>query len=188
MGGERMFFRELETERLFLRNISPADREFVFAQFSDAMVNRYLFDAEPLAELREADELIGFYTQPEPRRWHRWVLVRKADGRKLGTCGFHGWEIASGCCEVGYDLRPDFWGHGYMREAMRALLRFARNDMNLRQLRAMISVENAASGKLAESLGFAFSGEMRQEIFRGREYPHRVYTLCLEPEQADPAP
>ena len=63
-----MLFHEIETERLRLKNISFEDREFMSKQFSDDSVNKYLFDAEPLNNLKEADELIDFYLQPEPRR------------------------------------------------------------------------------------------------------------------------
>jgi ribosomal-protein-alanine N-acetyltransferase len=53
-----MFYQELETERLTLKNIAPADREFIFAQFSNDKVNEYLYDAEPLTDIAGADEII----------------------------------------------------------------------------------------------------------------------------------
>lgn len=62
-----MLFKNIETKRLILKNISTDDREFIFNQFSNDMVNRYLFDAEPLINIEDADELINFYIQPEPR-------------------------------------------------------------------------------------------------------------------------
>lgn len=65
-----MFFQEIETERLLLKNISFDDRDFMLKEFSDDAVNRYLFDVEPLSNLEEADELINFYLQPEPRAQH----------------------------------------------------------------------------------------------------------------------
>ena len=82
-------FKELETEWLWLKNICYEDVEFIFEQFSNDDINRYLYDAEPMKELFEAQELIDFYTVSEPRYQHRWILVRKSDGVKLGTCGFH---------------------------------------------------------------------------------------------------
>ena len=82
-------FKEIETERLWLKNISDEDIEFIFEQFSNDDINRYLYDAEPMKEVSEAQELIDFYTVSEPRNQHRWILVRKSDGVKLGTCGFH---------------------------------------------------------------------------------------------------
>lgn len=40
-------FKVLETNRLILKNLDYEDRDFLFSQFSDESVNRYLFDAEP---------------------------------------------------------------------------------------------------------------------------------------------
>lgn len=61
-----MLFNDIETEKLFLKNISTDDRDFIFSQFSDNVVNRYLFDTEPLTDVEGADEIINFYIQPEP--------------------------------------------------------------------------------------------------------------------------
>lgn len=80
-----MFCKELETDRLMLKNISSEDRIFIFNQFSNDKINRYLFDAEPLVNLQGADEIINFYIQPEPRSQHHWILVKKDDGVKIGT-------------------------------------------------------------------------------------------------------
>jgi len=70
-----MLFKGLETDRLILKNISPEDNEFIYTLFSNDQLNKYLFDAEPLANIQEVNEIIGFYTQEEPREQHRWVLV-----------------------------------------------------------------------------------------------------------------
>ncbi len=175
-----MLFRELETERTYLKNISAADREFLYRHFSHAAVNTYLFDAEPPANLNEADAIIALYTAPEPRTLHRWILARKEDGVKLGTCGFHCWEKTESCCDVGYDLFPEYWGNGYMHEALREILRFARTDMSIKKIHACIYPDNHASIRLAEKNGFIFSGAMKDEIFRGKRYPHMMFTLdCI---------
>ena len=171
------FFRELETCRLKLINISLEDREFIYQLFSDDTVNRYLFDAEPVIDISEADEIIKFYLQPEPREQHRWVLNRKADGVKLGTCGFHCWDKARRCCDIGYDLLPEHWGNGYMNEAIQAILEFAKTEMEIRHIQACIYPDNQASIRLANKHGFLFSGIMKDEIFRGKAYPHKVLTL-----------
>ena len=172
-----MSFRELETDRLFLKNVSRNDREFLLAQFSNGEVNRYLFDAEPLADVSGADGIIDFYVQPEPRAQHRWILIRKDGGARIGTCGFHCWDRSRGRCEIGYDLFPDYWGRGYMTEALKAICSFAVSDMKVRSIGAAIYVGNGRSVRLAERLGFVSTGEARDEIFRGERYRHLIYTL-----------
>ncbi|SHK26186.1 ribosomal-protein-alanine N-acetyltransferase [Clostridium cavendishii DSM 21758] len=173
-----MFFYDIETERLFLKNISMDDREFIFRQFSDDVVNRYLFDTEPLTDVEGADEIIGFYIQPEPRLQHRWIIVRKADGIKMGTCGFHCWNHEEGKVEIGYDLKEEFWGNGYMQEAMKEVITFAIKNMSIKEINACIFIDNKRSSHLVENLGFVLSGS-RYELFRCKEYLHNIYSLKL---------
>lgn len=173
-----MFYTDLDTERLFLKNISEEDREFIFSQFSDKDVTRYLFDEEPLTDMEGADEIVRVYLQPEPRPRHRWILIRKSDGAKLGTCGFHNWYPEQGKVEVGYDLKEEFQGMGYMQEAMKAIIAFATDRMQVKEICAIIYVENHKSIHLAEKLGFVVSGSTK-EVFRGKDYPHHRYSLYL---------
>lgn len=176
LGEENMFFNDIETERLILKNISMEDREFIFSQFSDNEVNRYLFDAEPLTNLEEADEIIRFYTQKEPRAQHRWIIVRKSDGVKIGTCGFHCWNHKECKVEVGYDLKEEFWGNGYMLESMKTIIEFAKDKMHIKEITACIYVENLRSIHLVEKFDFALSGSS-YEVFRGKKYLHNRYML-----------
>jgi len=179
-----VFFTPLETQRLLLKNISAEDREFIFAQFSNGEVNQYLYDEEPLQSIEGADDIINSFTGEEPRTRHRWVLVRKQDGAKMGTCGFHCWKPSAGTAEVGYDLYPDFWGHGYMVEAMQAALRFAEDQMRILRIDAEIYPDNLRSVALAERLGFEFFGETRTLVFRGNPYLHRVYSRVMKSGEA----
>lgn len=173
-----MLFVDIETTRLHLQNISMEDRDFIYSKFSDDAVNRYLFDAKPMSDVNEADELIRFYLQPEPRAQHRWILTRKTDGVKMGTCGFHCWNRKDGSVEVGYDLKQEFWGQGYVSEAMMAIIAFAMESLDVKTISACISVDNQKSIRVVEKLGFMPTGLEMLE-FRGIEYPHRRYVLTL---------
>jgi len=79
-------------------------------QFSDCEVCRFLVDAEPFKSMDEAEERINWYMHPEPRDHHRWVIIRKADGAFIGTCGYHNWDKNNNICEIGYDLSSAYWG------------------------------------------------------------------------------
>ena len=172
-----MFFKELETERMLLKNISCEDREFIFSQFSDDIVSKYLFDAEPLVDIQGADEIIKYYLQPDPRSIHRWILTRKSDKNKMGTCGFHCWNCNAGTVEVGYDLKETFWGNGYMQEAMKEIITFAIQNMNIKRIDACVYIANSKSIAVVERLGFSFNGVTKNVLFRGFEYPHNIYSL-----------
>jgi ribosomal-protein-alanine N-acetyltransferase len=174
-----MFFENLETERLILQNIGNDDRDFVFSMFSSDIVNKYLFDAEPLTDISGADEIINFYLEPEPRNQHRWIIINKINKIKMGTCGFHCWDKNSGNVDIGYDLKEEFWGNGYMQEAINEIIKFAVNKMDIIYINACIFIDNQKSINLVHKLNFIKNGS-KNEIFRGKGYLHNIYTLQVD--------
>jgi ribosomal-protein-alanine N-acetyltransferase len=178
-GRNVMFFTNIETERLLLKNISQDDREFIFNQFSNDYIIRFLFDAEPVTDIAGADDIISFYCKPEPRHEHRWILHLKQNDQTIGTCGFHCWNPDEGSVEVGYDLLEPYTGQGYMNEALKAIIEFAKTRMNIRVINACIYTENTSSINLAMRNGFVLTGATKYEVFRGEKYLHNIYALVI---------
>jgi ribosomal-protein-alanine N-acetyltransferase len=174
-----MIFKELQTDRLFLKNISLDDRDFIFTVLSNDDVNKYLYDAEPLTDISGADNIINFYLEPEPRNQHRWVIIRKADNVKMGTCGFHCWDKNNAKVEIGYDLLKEYCGNGYMQEAIGEIIKFAECVMLIKQIDASVFKDNIKSIKLLEKHGFTVTGS-RIYIFKSKDYPHKMYSLCIK--------
>ena len=86
-------------------------------------------------------------------------------------------DKSNGCCDIGYDLYPDYGGNGYMIEALKAICAFARSSMKVKSINACIYIDNKKSIKLAEKLGFVFRGQIKDEIFRSTRYAHKILTL-----------
>ncbi|MDF2821280.1 MAG: GCN5-related N-acetyltransferase [Clostridiales bacterium] len=167
----------LITDRMILKSISKEDRDFIFSEFSDTIITKYLFDEEPLTKLEEADEIIDTYLHPKHPGLYRWILVRKTDNTKMGTCGFHCWNSEEGSIEMGYDLQEDFWGKGYMQEALKEIISFGMDELHLKVINAHIYHGNLKSIALTEKLGFINSEKEYNYTFRGRDYLHQVYAL-----------
>ncbi len=174
-------YPDLHTERLFLRALSMEDLDFAYQHFGDARVAQYLLDEPPVASREEAEAIIQFYLNPEGKNHNRWALVRKADGRVIGTCGFHKWDRAHMRAEVGYDLSPDCWGQGYMTEALRAALNNGFTRMNLHRIDAVVHVDNDGSNRLLQKLGFKLEGVLRGYYYwDGAFHDHNFYGLLRD--------
>lgn len=173
-----MIFKALETERLILKNIDHSDKDHILDLFSNPDINRYLFDAEPIKDLKEAEEIINFYLYQEPQRQHRWVLVHKESGEKLGTCGFHCWDQENATVDMGYDLKIVYQGQGYMTEAINKILTFAKDVMGVQEIHACIYPKNLPSLKLVQKFNFEKIGHT-VEVFRGQAYDHDLYGLYI---------
>lgn len=172
------YFPDLTTDRLIMRQLAPGDAGFLLRHFSDPEVTRYLYDAEPLKEIGEAEEIINWYGDPRGKDHNRWVILRKDGGEAIGTCGFHCWDRKNNIAEIGYDLGRDFRGRGYMTEAVSAALKNGFARMGLNRIQAFIFPGNEGSVKLAERCGFQREGIIRDKHFyRGYYYDHYCYSI-----------
>jgi len=171
-------FENIETKRLLLKCVDQSDREFIFEEFQNNFINKYLYDAEPMTEIKQADDLFEFYNMREPRNQNRWVLINKLENKKIGTCGFHLWDRKKNSVELGFELMQPYNGKGYMTEAVEAMIEFARINMNINKIIAVVAVENSKCKRLLEKFGFIIVGK-EECIFRGSMYLHDIYELEL---------
>jgi ribosomal-protein-alanine N-acetyltransferase len=168
----------IETDRLVLRPFAPEDEDFLFRHFAAPDVCRYLYDAEPFTSVEEARQLIEFFAPCEDGNRNRWGVTLKGSDELIGTCGFMFWDRTNRIAEIGYDLAAAHWGRGYMPEAVAAALAFGFGQLGLNRIHAYTSVDNAASVRLLEKLGFANEGVVREKhCFRGRFYDHYCFSL-----------
>lgn len=176
---EIMLYSNIKTDRLLLKNIGYEDRDFVLKQFSDADVNQFLFDAEPLASLADADELIEYYLQGGQTLQHRWIIVCQENGEKIGTCGFHCFDAAHRAIDIGYDLQRAYWGKGIMTEAITAMLSEYLPQLPVECAFAHIAAGNVRSEKLAQRFGFIPSGQTETLYFHNQAFLHNIYVLHI---------
>ena len=172
------YFPTLQTDRLILRQLTMEDVDFVFQHFSDPRVTQYLMDEPPVADYAQARAIIDFYLEPEGKTHNRWGIVRRADDRLIGTCGYHKWVKAHCRAEIGYDLSPDCWGQGYMTEALRVAIRNGFERMGLNRIDALVYVDNVPSVRLLQRLGFKQEGLLRAYFcLDGVYYDHLLFAL-----------
>ncbi len=142
-------------------------------------------DEDPVTTPVQAEDILRFYLEQDGKGYNRWLMERKSDGRPLGTLGFHRWDRRNHHIEIGYDLSPQYWGSGYMREAAAAALNLAFTHMRVHRVEAMIHVDNVRSQRLAEGLGFRREGLLRGNFYSdGRYHDHYLYALIESDRRA----
>jgi len=147
---------KLETDRLLLRELTHADVDDLYEVLGDPEAMRYY----PRPKTREEtlawiDWGIGLY----PDLGLHGVVLR-ATGELIGDCGltFQGVEGTQEV-EIGYHLKPRFWGRGYATEAALAWRDYARDALGLGRLVAIIAPENLPSQRVATRLGMSAERE-----------------------------
>lgn len=154
-------FPILETPRLLLRQMMPEDAAAVYQIFADEEVTRY-YDLDTFTNLEQAQRVITRINERFERgEGLRWGIIQKEDGRLIGTGGYNGWVRPSYRASIGYDLARPAWGQGFMPEALRAMLRYGFETLNLYRVEALVVPGNSQSVRVLQKLGFQEEGLRR---------------------------
>jgi [ribosomal protein S5]-alanine N-acetyltransferase len=156
-------FPELETERLILRQITLDDTEALFRHWSDDEVTKYM-NIESFQSPKQAEDMIKLLNELfEQKEAIRWGIVKKEDNRLIGTCGYNSWlkeQAFRG--EIGYELGRAYWRQGFMQEALRAIISYGFEAMDLNRIEALVMLEACRSMNLLLKLGFQKEGILRE--------------------------
>ena len=168
----------IETARLRVRLLEEADLADLFAVNGDPEVTRFLpyatweTPAAGNAWFKRMTDLQATGTALQ------FVVVDKAADKAIGTCLLFRHDEPSARAELGFVLGRQYWGGGYMTEALTALIDCSFENMGMRRLEAEANPRNSASGKLLTRLGFVREGLARQRwVSKGT--PHDVETYGL---------
>ena len=148
----------LETERLILREFRRDDLDAHAATLGDEEVMRHIGGKAMTREesWRRLLSAVGMWSLIGMGAW---AVEQKSDGRMVGHCGFFQFERAlqpsiEGEPEMGWIFDRSVHGQGIAFEACNAALEWADRELASNSYPAIIDLENVASMKLAERLGF----------------------------------
>lgn len=169
---------QLETERLLLRKLTLADANDVFAYARDPEIAKYV----PWESHKSLGDTYTFLntvvTDYENARVNNWALVYKPENRVVGTAGYLWWKPQRRSAEIGYTLARRLWGQGLMTEAVKEIINFGFNNMNLNRIEAQCLDENRASALVMERCGMKLEGLLRDyRWFKGVPGNFRMYSV-----------
>ena len=168
----------LTTERLRLRPLVASDAAALFAIFSDPRVMRY-WSSAPWPSIDKAHEMIAKdATQLAAGEHLRLGMETADDGRLIGHCSLFSFNAQCQRCDIGYGMAFGAWGHGYMDEALTALLNYGFSELALNRVEADIDPRNLASANTLERLGFQHEGFLRERwVVDGEVSDSGIYGL-----------
>lgn len=161
----------LETPRLCLRPFEERDAEALYDYARDPRVGPAA-GWQPHASVAESREIIRtVFAAP-----HTFAVVEKESGLVVGSAGFvgrHYETLPKPDDEIGYALRPDCWGNGYIPEAVLELLRYGFVERGLRTVWCGHYDFNDRSRRVVEKCGFLYR-------FSDRHFVEAQGAECVE--------
>jgi len=150
-------FPEIKTERLLLRKIQVSDCDVILFLRTDKNVTKFIERPEhrKTKNMSEAIKLIkeleGYI---ERNTSIIWGIALENEPSIIGTICLWNFTQNNKIAEIGYDLDPKFQNKGIMSEAMKMIVEFGFNELNLEKIEAFTHAENLHSKKLLDTHGF----------------------------------
>jgi ribosomal-protein-alanine N-acetyltransferase len=171
-------FPTIQTERLLLRQLNPADAEAMYALRTDEKVFEFTDIPRP-KDLADAaayiERILGFGNNNEAIMW---AITLLHDPRLIGTVCFWNLDKESYRAEIGYILHSTYHNKGYMTEAVAAILPYGLNQIKLHTVEGRTDPQNVGSIKVMERNGFIREAWFKENYYmRGSFRDTVVYTL-----------
>lgn len=171
-------FPEFESDRLLFRKFLLSDAKDLLLIRSNDDVMRFM-DVIRFESIADAEKWLHTASESYDKEIGiNWGIVEKQSNNFIGYFGF--WRMIPEHCraEIGYALKPECWGKGYMYETINRMVRFGFNEIKLHSIEANVNPDNEKSKKVLERIGFIKEAYFRENyLFDGKFLDSVIYSL-----------
>lgn len=173
---------KLETDRLILKKIDVSDAKQMYENFAgDDKVSRYMS-----WEFQKSDEVMSWLEdwkkEYEKNDTYYWGLYLKTTNELIGTIYLLTDDIAAKVGSISYCLGYNWWGNGYMAEALKTVISFAFEKVGYNKVEAFHAKSNTQSARVMQKAEMSLDGTLRQRCKTFNGYEDCVYYSILKNE------
>ncbi len=147
----------LKTKRLGFSHWQKTDIDLAISLWGEPLVTKYICATGVFTPEEIQGRLQTEISNDEKYSVSYWPFFSLEIGELIGCCGLR--PHAEKEYELGFHLKPEYWGCGYATEAAGAIIGYAFTSVRARVLFAGAHPDNIASRNLLQKLGFKYIGD-----------------------------
>lgn len=169
-GMDRAYF--LKTNRIGFSKWRETDLPLAQSLWGDPAVTRFICASGSFSQQDIENRLKTELENDAQFGVQYWPIFALDSGELIGCCGLrpHGEKQY----EIGFHLRPPFWGQGFAVEAAKAVIAYAFDILKAESLFAGHNPHNVNSAKVLKELGFSYVDD---EFYAPTGLNHPSYIL-----------
>jgi len=152
----------IETNRLYLRELSISDADDFYELNKDNDVMKYTGD-KPFDSVEAAQVFLKNYKDYKMNGFGRWAVVLKEGETFIGWCGLKLNE--ENLIDVGFRFYKKYWNNGYASESAQAVLNYGFTTLQMTEIIGRVDQSNTASIRVLEKLGMKFWKQNKSIIY-----------------------
>lgn len=149
----------LETNRIRFSSWRKEDANLANSLWGEKEVVKYITKNGQFSKQEIVDKLDLEINNEKKFGVQYWPIFEKETNEFIGCCGLRPYNIEKHIYEIGFHLRPKYWGKGLGTEAAQAAMQYAFNMLHAVELFAGHNPNNIGSKKVLEKLGFQHIGD-----------------------------
>ena len=172
----------LKSKRLHIRELTIADIDNVHELHSLPETDEFNTLGIP-ENIQTTENILTEWLilqKQEPRISYVFNIDKTENNNFVGLIAINLGKINYKTAEVWFKIHKDHWRKGYTTEALTRLLDFGFNDLKLHRIEAGCAVENIASIKTLEKVGFTREGLKRKKLPIRGEWKDNFFYGILE--------
>ena len=177
--------QRLETERLILRRFVSEDADAMYKNWAaDKEVTKYLTwpsHSSPDVSRFVVEEWVKSYSDD---KYYQWAIVFKENGEEpIGSISAVHMDEDIAMVHIGYCIGRTWWHKGLMSEAMKAVMDFFFEEVEVNRIEARHDPRNTNSGKVMKKCGMKYEGTMRSADRNNQGICDACYYALLKSER-----
>lgn len=152
------------TKRLIVRELAPKDMKEMYAMYEDPDVRQFIPDIDDYLDVEMEKQAAYIRNVYSFYGYGIWGVYSKTSKKLIGRCGIEN-QMVDGKEEItlSYLLDNKYWGYGYALECCKAVFDYAKSQLDITRIVAVIDARNTRSIHTAKNLNMTFEKEIQYQ-------------------------
>lgn len=177
--------QRIETDRLILRRYVIEDADAMYKNWaSDSEVTKFL-TWQPHSSVDVSRGIIeNWLKEYSDEKYYQWAIVLKDNGNEpIGDISVGQMNEDISMVHIGYCLGRAWWRRGIMSEALKAVMDFMFDTVEVNRVEARHDPRNPNSGKVMQKCGMKYEGTLRSADRNNQGICDACYYALLRSER-----
>ena len=176
--------QKLETERLILRRFVIEDSAAMYNNWaSDEEVTKYLTWPPHSSQEVSKSTLEDWVNSYSDKSYYQWAIVLKDIGEPIGSISVVHINENASKMHVGYCIGKTWWHKGITSEALKTVMDFLFEVVDVNRIEARHDLRNPNSGMVMKKCGMKYEGTLHSSDFNNQGICDACYYALLKSER-----
>lgn len=177
--------QRLESDRLILRQFEISDAEAMYKNWvSDDDVTKFLMWSTHKDVGETKSILKEWLSSYSDERYYQWAIVLKENGNEpVGSIAAVSLDDMASKVHIGYCIGKKWWNKGITSEALKTVMNFFFERVEVNRIESRHDSRNPNSGKVMKKCGMKYEGTLRSSDWNNQGICDACYYALLRSER-----